>query len=476
MTYTYHFHQEMEPQSKEIWLQEILRQFGLEVTLEMVQPSEYTTTLELRFAAGTEPDVIAPWSNEKTREWGMAGYLLSLQSHLDELPNMEKNFDATSWAHVRQAATSPDGNIYAYVNANPLNISKGWAYRRKVLNELGLEFPGTTTDLVGTGRALKRAFPESWPLQSWAKADGGAFVPDEYLLAWRTDDGWYIDPDTNSVTYGPRTDKYREALKFVHGLHQEDLVADVDPNFAMLSDLLAEGRSHIMYFDMGLIDRVNGIVNQDDPAAQFEIWDRGPVTAPGMAPMTARNSLWYEAGTIAATIDDEVLARWLEYLDILFSGRGVIAKSGPANTNLGGVDEHGGHLGIVPYQMRMSSPIAEAVYDMGFLRGYGLPEIVGIDTGYEEALSRQNSMLEYPFIRDSSHIIWRLTVRDSELLMGVQALIDSVRDEYGQKFATGSLDPSNDGNWMEYLDSLNRAGLGQAQEILDLANADYIPY
>ena len=288
--YMYRYSRDLIPPPDNLWVQQMLERFDLDITFEMVPSSEYMSIMELRLAAGDEPDILFPWPKSMTDKWGMQGYLLPLQDLLDEMPNIRANFDDASWAYVMKAAPSPDGNIYSYPSPNSIYLANGWGYRDQVFDALGISFPSNTDELYEAAKRIKAEYPDSWPIQGWAKTRGYRSLTGGYLRAWRTWDDWYIDPDTNAVTYGPQTDKYREIMKFVNKLYAEDLVfPEVDQkDFTKWSELLAESRHYIMYFNIGRIGHVNSVVDQDDPTAQFKIVHDGVVTAPGYEPIVAQ--------------------------------------------------------------------------------------------------------------------------------------------------------------------------------------------
>ena len=378
LDYMYRYSRDLIPPPDNLWVEEMLKRFDLDINFEMVPSGEYISIMELRLAAGDEPDILFPWPKSTTDQWGMQGYLLPLQDLLDEMPNIRANFDDASWAYVMKAAPSPDGNIYSYPSPSSIYLANGWGYRDQVFDALGISFPSNTDELYEAAKRIKAEYPDSWPVQGWAKTKGYRSLTGGYLLAWRTWDDWFIDPDTNAVTYGPQTDKYREVMKFINKLYAEDLVfPEVDQkDFTKWSELLAEGRHHIMFFNVGRIGHVNSVVDPDDPTAQFKIVHDGVVTAPGLEPIVARGRPFGEGGSIATSATDEQVERWLEYTNFLASPEGgIFMYYGVEGVTFNwGTDESGERIPILMDHMATTAnPQGQSMYEQGFVKGMYYP-------------------------------------------------------------------------------------------------------
>ncbi len=482
LDYMYRYSRDLIPPPDNLWVEQMLERFDLDITFEMVPSTEYMSIMELRLAAGDEPDILFPWPKSMTDKWGMQGYLLPLQDLLDEMPNIRANFDDASWAYVMKAAPSPDGNIYSYPSANSIYLANGWGYRDQVFDALGISFPSNTDELYEAAKRIKAEYPDSWPIQGWAKTRGYRSLTGGYLLAWRTWDDWFIDPDTSAVTYGPQTDKYREVMKFINKLYAEDLVfPEVDQkDFTKWSELLAESRHHIMFFNVGRIGHVNSVVDQDDPTAQFKIVHDGVVTAPGFEPIVARGRPFGEGGSIATSATEEQVERWLEYTNFLASpDGGIFMYYGVEGVTFNwGTDESGERVPILMDHMATTAnPQGQSMYEQGFVKGMYYPgEYALAATGQGDTMPTQNALSVHPFLRNSNHIIWNLSSDDSDMLADLEVVVRDVRDEYGSKFLMGTLDPNDDGDWSDYLAALERAGLEQVRAIRDVSKADFVPY
>ena len=188
LDYMYRYSRDLIPPPDNLWVEEMLERFDLDINFEMVPSGEYISIMELRLAAGDEPDILFPWPKATTDQWGMQGYLLPLQDLLDEMPNIRANFDDASWAYVMKAAPSPDGNIYSYPSPNSIYLANGWGYRDQVFDALGISFPSNTDELYEAAKRIKAEYPDSWPVQGWAKTKGYRSLH-RRLHCWRGEPG-----------------------------------------------------------------------------------------------------------------------------------------------------------------------------------------------------------------------------------------------------------------------------------------------
>ncbi len=163
LDYMYRYSRDLIPPPDNLWVEQMLERFDLDITFEMVPSSEYMSIMELRLAAGDEPDILFPWPKSMTDQWGMQGYLLPLQDLLDEMPNIRANFDDASWAYVMKAAPSPDGNIYSYPSPNSIYLANGWGYRDQVFDALGISSPPTPTSCTRRRNGSRPSIPTRGP-------------------------------------------------------------------------------------------------------------------------------------------------------------------------------------------------------------------------------------------------------------------------------------------------------------------------
>jgi len=134
------------------------------------------TWLSAGAAANTAPDIT--WASHN---WGpQNGWALAIDDYLDQ-PNpyapAYKSWRESFFPAYMESLVQPDGHEYcAPLNAIWPNLEVGLAYNKEVLDEMGLEAPGTWSEEMAVAKALKESgggfapwYPEAasgnfWPL------------------------------------------------------------------------------------------------------------------------------------------------------------------------------------------------------------------------------------------------------------------------------------------------------------------------
>ncbi|WP_203138160.1 extracellular solute-binding protein [Microbacterium sp. JZ31] len=195
---------------------------------------------QISLASGDYPDAyfLVPWVDGFTRnevlKYGKQGVLLPLETLIEEhAPNLMARFEEKpEW---RQSMTAPDGHIYAITQWSECFHC---SFQRKLwmnsdwLDNLGLEQPTTTDELVAVLRAFKNDDPN------------GNGKADEIPLSGHNNES-VIDYFMNAFTYAPisggnrpaplvledgqvalaaQSDKWREGLAFMRSLAEEGLL------------------------------------------------------------------------------------------------------------------------------------------------------------------------------------------------------------------------------------------------------------
>ena len=144
-------------------------------------------------------------------------------------------------------------------------------------------------------------------------------------------------------------------------------------------------------------------------------------------------------------LSDEKLERWLEFADW------AVSEEGQRWFSMG---EEG-----ITYQMVDGKPVfLPEVYSVSNPEGKTLEQL-----GYNYFLIRAEESLEQLGYADDLKLSRAIEGKEKSLI-DPETQINDIFQEYTLRFITGSLDPSNDGNWNEYLERLQKAGL---EEVLD---------
>ena len=178
---------------------------------------------DLLFAAGDYYDMhpygLRVW---EVNRWAMDGHIVPPLSITGRTcPTTGSGGPMTTGRRSRHSTRPPDGKIYMLLSKNPRTISRGFVYRKDLVEDAGLEFPTTIDEYTELLRALKANNPDHYPL--FTRGQGGIFT-DVFYNTWRTTAGVHFDIDSGELVYGAATDKMRELIKYFTGIYAEGLM------------------------------------------------------------------------------------------------------------------------------------------------------------------------------------------------------------------------------------------------------------
>lgn len=191
------------------------------------------------FAADELPDIIcnANLDDATVSKYAKDGYLLNIADYLDVMPNFKALLEEYPlWA---AAITSDDGGIYGIKQLNNFGSASRYGYifmNQSWLDNLGLERPETLEDFYNVLVAFRDQDADGDGDASnelpmvWAQSGGSSvLLPIKYAFGIESNDGYYMmgAEDGNVFLYNT-TDAYKDYVKFLKKLVDEDLVND-DP-------------------------------------------------------------------------------------------------------------------------------------------------------------------------------------------------------------------------------------------------------
>lgn len=140
------------------WTRWIRGHGPVDVDFVPVLRSESKKLLSVMFASGSAPDIInetnAPFRNNLYEQ----GKLLPLGDLLRFMPNYAKLLE--EYPELRQAGTKSDGKLYEIGRVNEANPLHVFFIRKDWLNELGLNMPKTTEELLAVVEAFAHQDPD----------------------------------------------------------------------------------------------------------------------------------------------------------------------------------------------------------------------------------------------------------------------------------------------------------------------------
>jgi hypothetical protein len=464
-------------ESDELTLREqtVLDKFGIKFVYEELIGGGEVEKLNLLFATGEEPEafVYSGCWYDNYKRWGLEGYLLPIGDYLDKLPNYQKLWDKKTWDYVHASTKSGDGKLYWLPSREYAVTGYSWIYRKGAFDRMGLSFPKTLDSLYTTLKKIKAADPDSIPIAArW----GVGWTMAGYLLAHRTTERWFIDPDTNKLEYGPGIEKFRDTVIYMNKIYREKMLDQEFPTSSSQQwrEKYAQGKTYIQYSYYVRADWANQTMKDVDPDANWNWSGDNIIAYPGKEQMASRYGYGLFVGwgpALTTKCSEEKVERLLEFFDWCSTEEG-------SNFNTFGVEGttfkyKDGKPVFMDHINTFYNPDGEKnMYkDYGFLDKSG--GFLVMNQPYLIALfgpgstDFQIAMRPKPYIKDQ--IAWNFTPEDDKERADLETVTNDIFKEYATKFIMGKLDPSNDADWDEYLTTINKAGLTRIREIREKA-------
>lgn len=154
---------------QEDWLiyREMEERANVELDLQLVPDSDFTTKKRLVVASGDLPDMVQRISTNNTAEyvqWAAEGAFLPLSDYADQLPHFQQMIEEWSFQPEMEQLTMNDGKYYILPQMFETPWQKiGFLMRGDILEKHGLETPRTLDELYDTLVAVKDNEPDMIP-------------------------------------------------------------------------------------------------------------------------------------------------------------------------------------------------------------------------------------------------------------------------------------------------------------------------
>jgi len=219
--------------------QELEKRTNIHLDFQLLPLTDPLEKFNLIMASGDLPDIIGYSNATALNKYGMEGALIPLQDLIEEhAPDIKKAYDnplpndplpyrQNTWAEI----TAGDGNIYSIALISSSNaIGAVWAIRTDWLEKLGLEIPETADDLYNVLKAFKEQDPngngeaDEIPLVAGQGGKTARILP--LVNAFDAHMNLYVDPETDTIKYGPVEENFKEGLMFLNKLYSEGLLEE----------------------------------------------------------------------------------------------------------------------------------------------------------------------------------------------------------------------------------------------------------
>lgn len=475
ITITTHTTSSQPPAVTDLYKKKLREKFGIDLKTIYIPQSDYVTKMSLLFASNMAPDWIRALRPEyNLNEWIAAGYLIGFTP--DEIkkkwPNYLKIWTKEEWDYLYKIVRYSDGKVYSFHGRRIAPVDMAFLYRKEIFDRYNLKFPTTVDEFYKTCIFLRQktgkvvylhANAVSGNLSLWAFT--GIFLmyglPE---LAPRQIS--YVDPLTKKfVPFAFNQNNYRQALILINKLYKAGCIWKeyATATRDQLDKFRTQGQGIIMWAYPANIGTYNNLYRNTDKDTNW-VWSKDiPTAYPGKAYFFKRNPLHFADGHgFNSSISKEKLDRLLQYLNWALSEEGQIFHTyGEYGVTY---KKEGNKYVYMDHIQTPTNPSGKySLQDYGFPfaapNGFMVAYPQAVETYapiYAELAKTFLNRPKYYYIREEPMMYTKEEMAErAELESNIMAVVD----EYCMKFVTGQLDPSNNKDWQQYLNVLNKVGL-----------------
>ena len=465
------------------WLEE---KTNVHIDYETVPEADLTEKVNLSLASSEIPDAYLSCNLDSASQvkYGKEGVFIDLAPLIEKYGyEIPKAYEANSL--LPGAVTTPDGEIYALAGINEcyhcLYCGRAWI-NQTWLDNLGLDYPETTEEFVNVLRAFKEQdangngdpndeIPMLGISGMW-RASCYDFLLGSFVYNDFTD---RLSVENGTVNYVANTEEFREGLRFIRSLIEEELI---DP----VSLTITEDEAHVLTGgDVATVGVATGMAYWNVLSANDEEYIG---LSPLEGPNGVRNAFVRATGIVAGQFaitnkaeNPEILFRWA---DAQFSEEATYFSSwGPEGEGWEKAPE--GTLGINGKQALYT--VLDGVNNTGSdtVQNLAMPNIalanrtsdfrlgqaVGGDDKSEERLYEAASKYYYPYAKEQTYPLMVMSAEDSAVVNEYKTAINAYVDEMITGFLAGTYDLDKD--WDSYLAEFDALGLEDYLKVLQSA-------
>ncbi len=295
--------------------QEISKRTGVNLIIESYPEASYPEKVKSMIGSGSVPDIFTgALSLAELNEYGEQGAFAKINEYYDQLPNFKRLYvDNPDHNWITYSFSSDAGNIYLWPIYNlSRDVNHGIMYRSDVFEDLGIE-PWTDTDSFYENlKALKEAYPDSYPFGS--KNGEGIFRT--MAGYWGIGAGSYYPfhyADSEGVwKFGGADENFKEMLDFMKKLYDEGLL---DPEFLTdtqdsWSAKVTTDKNFIFYDWIGRLSLFTTQMAETDP--EWNLTYGYPIGSTGKHLTLDKVAGW--GPTVAAGAKEEAALKMLDYM------------------------------------------------------------------------------------------------------------------------------------------------------------------
>lgn len=301
--------------------------FNVDITLQLINGSEYREKLKVMAASGSLPDFYRVEEPETYLAWQNEGAFVELGELLPKYPNLNSAFPLDLDAN---RLLNPEGKIYglpdvSWTSRDTIQIRKDW------LDNLGMELPSEDEFTVDKYYEIAKAFATKDPDKNGIDGDTYGIVGRDaaILNAFGIANGWY-EKDGQLLPQQTQVEEYKAYLAFMKKAYDEG-VLDRDFVLRKFSDVDDMKRGN----KAGIYSHHNDLTGYED-SVKKAFPDTNPKLVPMAPPIGPTGIRGYSAGltginkqVINAKTSPEKVDRILQILDWWVTDEGTtVMKSG----------------------------------------------------------------------------------------------------------------------------------------------------
>jgi putative aldouronate transport system substrate-binding protein len=437
----------------------------------------YKQKLNIILNSSDLPDII--WNSKddaNINSLATKGMFLSYDDYLDELPNIKAAL--AQFPELRKTISAEDGKLYIMPRLMYDNMTELFLFRKDILDAEGMEAPKSYDELYLTLKALKEKHPD---MIAWVNRWGSEHMINRMGYSWGTGfepstQGFYLNKEQNRYVYGPSESNFKDMIVWLKKLYDENLL---DKEYALRTTQQWEeaffNEKAIFTIDfIARVEQVNNKYIQNNSSARIAAVP--PVVGPtGLSGIYGRSSVLPNSG-IAVTADAENPLAAFKFVDWVFSEEGrLISRYGIENESF--IRNDDGTVSMTPDMQSTSNPNGkELVKDFGwiyYLNKYEFP----VDHIKSENQTDENLYFYSRKVMEEANGIVEpdptLSFKDDQkdIIRNKGTSISDYFKENIDKFIMGARPITE---WEQFIEELNKRGLGEVGEVYNAAYQAYL--
>lgn len=460
-------------------LQEVFEKTNVQLKLNVVPQSDYSTKLNVLLSTNQMPDlvktVVGGYADIKT--YASSGIFLNLSAYLEPYA---PHYYAYYQAQPNVRMYNFEGSAYGFaLLAHETNVAQGpsLVLRYDLLEKNGIPMPEDTEQLLEAMIQLKAAYPDSQP---WTSRGNTGSLLSRAAFILGSGYGMYYEPEIGAWTYGQITETFPTVLSYLNRAYGAG-VLDIDyatMNNQLWQEKMNTGKSFMYFENPGFAKGMTANLRALDPDALLTL---APVPKNGITG-TARAYLYSAPEDafylISADIAKPEIA--VSFLDWCYSDEGtVICNYGKEGVTF--AFDGQGQPQLLPEFVQKYANESSPSYAISSALGSGqlgfAPRF--INTDFDDSINAALGMEEDPFTT-AYNALFRadpayipgviappLTEEENETVADIMSPINTFLATQYDQFIMGEKPMEA---WSEVVREIEGMGI---QQVIDIYNAAY---